>query len=407
MNTIPQHARVSASTPKGLWLQRKCACGGKIGSSGACADCQRRKTLGWQTQLAVGAADDVYEREAERVAQQVAGGPALQQAGMPRIQRLSAAPGAASMTPDASPPSVETTLAAPGRALEPEVRQDMERCLGHDFSRVRVHTDAPAARSTQELDANAYTAGAHIAFAPGRYAPRTCEGRRLLAHELAHVVQQGAGHPLGVQRDGKDKPTPAPRVVPPVAPNQTQQKMIDDARRGAAVRTQLAMFRASGIEGAEALMRAKALARIKFDWPDPNMEQISDVLRGMGSGVITAEAKVAGPGDPECGTRAGYVRGYRAPIVLCPAFFAKGTTPESRIRTMVHEMAHLQRIGSADAGEAYYPVFDCDSPGAFESADSWANYVHCLSGQTPDANVVTVPVPGGGSKAAPKKGGKP
>jgi hypothetical protein len=221
------------------------------------------------------------------------------------------------------------------------------------------------------------------------------------------VVQQGAGHPLGVQRDGKDKPTPAPRVVPPVAPNQTQQKMIDDARRGAAVRTQLAMFRASGIEGAEALMRAKALARIKFDWPDPNMEQISDVLRGMGGGVITAEAKVAGPGDPECGTRAGYVRGYRAPIVLCPAFFAKGTTPESRIRTMVHEMAHLQRIGSADAGEAYYPVFDCDSPGAFESADSWANYVHCLSGQTPDANVVTVPVPGGGSKAAPKKGGKP
>ena len=52
-------------------------------------------------------------------------------------------------------------------------------------------------------------------------------------------------------------------------------------------------------------------------------------------------------------------------------------------------------------------MFDCDSPGAFESADSWANYVHCLSGQTPDANVVTVPVPGGGSKAAPKKGGKP
>jgi hypothetical protein len=79
-------------TPTGLWLQRKCACGGKVGSSGACADCQRRKTLGWQTQLAVGAADDVYEREAERVAQQVAGGPALQQAGMPRIQRLSAAP---------------------------------------------------------------------------------------------------------------------------------------------------------------------------------------------------------------------------------------------------------------------------------------------------------------------------
>ena len=55
-------------------------------------------------------------------------------------------------------------------------------------------------------------------------------------------------------------------------------------------------------------------------------EQISDVLRGMGGGVITAEAKVAGPGDPECGTRAGYVRGYRAPIVLCAAFFASSSS---------------------------------------------------------------------------------
>ena len=140
-----------------------------------------QEDAGLADQLAVGAADDVYEREAERVAQQVAGGPALQQAGMPRIQRLSAAPGAASMTPDASPPSVETTLAAPGRALEPEVRQDMERRLGHDFSRVRVHTDAACGTfRLQELDANAYTAGARISHfsAPGRYAPRTCEGRR-------------------------------------------------------------------------------------------------------------------------------------------------------------------------------------------------------------------------------------
>ena len=48
-------------------------------------------------------------------------------------------------------------------------------------------------------------------------------------------------------------------------------------------------------------------------------------------------------------------------------------------------MAHARGIGSADAMEQYFPVFDCESTGAFESADTWSNYVHCLSGQPPDA----------------------
>ena len=378
----------TATTPG--WLQRKCACGSAAGKSGSCSDCERKKMLGLQTQLAVGSADDVYEREADRVATQVAG-PAPQTVDglAPRIQRLSATPSASSMD---VPASVDATLASGGSPLEPALRGDLERRFGHGFSQVRVHADARADQSAREVDANAYTVGRHIAFAAGRFAPQTSEGRRLLAHELTHVVQQGGGLALGLQRDDKNqKPV---KIVPPVAPNKAQTKMIGDARRGAAIRTQRAMFRANGIEGTQALTEAQALARIKFDWADPNMEQISDVLRGMGGGVITADVMVAGPGDPECGSRAGYVRGSRPPIVLCPAFFAKSTTNESRIRTMVHEMAHLQRIGSADVAESYFPIFDCDSPGAFESADSWANYVNCLSGQTPDANVITVPVPG-------------
>jgi hypothetical protein len=108
------------------------------------------------------------------------------------------------------------------------------------------------------------------------------------------------------------------------------------------------------------------------------------VLSGMGGGLVTVDIKVAGASDPECGTRGGYVRGHQQPIVLCPAFFRDPADNEGRIRTLIHEMAHVKGVGNANLGEQYFPVFDCDSKGAFESADSWANYVHCLSGQTPD-----------------------
>jgi hypothetical protein len=73
----------------------------------------------------------------------------------------------------------------------------MEQRFGQDFSAVRVHTDAAAARTAEALDAEAFTHGRDVAFGPQRYAPRTGAGRALLAHELAHVIQQSRG---GAQR---------------------------------------------------------------------------------------------------------------------------------------------------------------------------------------------------------------
>jgi hypothetical protein len=67
----------------------------------------------------------------------------------------------------------------------------MDPLFGHDFSNVRVHADPMADRAAAAVDAHAYTVGTHIVFAEGHYAPHTVEGRRLLAHELAHTVQQG------------------------------------------------------------------------------------------------------------------------------------------------------------------------------------------------------------------------
>jgi hypothetical protein len=90
-------------------------------------------------------------------------------------------------------PTVEATLSAHGEPLESDVRQRMEHGFGYDFSRVRVYDDARAAQSADALNAHAYTVGERVAFARGAYDPRTEDGRALLAHELAHVVQQGMG----------------------------------------------------------------------------------------------------------------------------------------------------------------------------------------------------------------------
>ena len=94
-----------------------------------------------------------------------------------------------------APAIVHAVLHSPGRPLAPDVRVEMEGRFSEDFSHVRVHTDALAAESATAVDAIAYTVGNHIVFDEQRYAPSSDGSRSLLAHELAHVVQQGACPP--------------------------------------------------------------------------------------------------------------------------------------------------------------------------------------------------------------------
>jgi hypothetical protein len=83
----------------------------------------------------------------------------------------------------------------PGAPLPEPTRAHFEHRLGADLSAVRVHTDANAGRAARAEGAAAFAFGSDVVFAPGRYAPETAAGKRLLAHELAHVVQQGGGAP--------------------------------------------------------------------------------------------------------------------------------------------------------------------------------------------------------------------
>lgn len=174
----------------GILPQPRCACGStRASASEECAGC--RSALPLQARLGVGASDDPLEQEADRVADQVlaAGNGVPAHAAAPQIQRFPRSDGGVVGT---APASVTGVLANPGRPLDAALRHDMERRFGADLSGVRVHTDALAERSAQDVNAQAYTVGRNIVFGAGRFAPAMHEGRRLLAHELTHVLQQSA-----------------------------------------------------------------------------------------------------------------------------------------------------------------------------------------------------------------------
>jgi hypothetical protein len=189
-------------------LQRKCACGNQTIAAGECVECANKKT-GLQRKLAIGASNDPLEREADRVAEQILAAPAHTPVHVspPRIQRYARQ---AIGEVNSAPASVEHVLASSGRPLEPSLRQDMEQRFVHDFSQVRVHTGAAAEQSTREVSAHAYTAGHNIVFDKGEFSPETQGGRRLLAHELTHVIQQSSvSAKSSIHRQERSRPSPA------------------------------------------------------------------------------------------------------------------------------------------------------------------------------------------------------
>jgi hypothetical protein len=149
--------------------------------------------------LRIGDPADAFEQEADRAAAAVMAGsgvgPTWSLARMsivPPLQR-DRAQGGGEARSGVAPAIVHDVLHKQGQPIEAARRAFMERRFGHDFSRVRVHADAEAARSARAVNALAYTVGADVVLDPARVHPDSTAGQRLLAHELAHVVQQ-RGH---------------------------------------------------------------------------------------------------------------------------------------------------------------------------------------------------------------------
>lgn len=157
-----------------------------------------------QLELSVSAPGDPFERQADLIADRVARMPASstlgsrvfegerfgnEAAGRVHTKRLNSD----NTLIASAPPSVNKVLKSPGDPLDSATRAFMEPRFGHSFSQVRVHSGASAEQSARDVDARAYTVGDQIVFGAAEHSHATPEGRRLLAHELAHVVQNDTG----------------------------------------------------------------------------------------------------------------------------------------------------------------------------------------------------------------------
>jgi hypothetical protein len=181
-----------------------------------------------QAKLKVGQPGDEYEKEADRVAEQVMRMPGLQKVSGNNLHIQRAYPecgenelkrqpikeeekiqrktkeekvqtkAASGFTPEIDP-GIENhiqSIRGRGNPLSENERAFFEPRFGYDFGSVRVHTYAEANRMAKAINAQAFTIGHDIAFAPGQYSPETEDGKRLLAHEFTHVVQQNTRMPI-------------------------------------------------------------------------------------------------------------------------------------------------------------------------------------------------------------------
>lgn len=177
---------------------------------------------GLQAKLRIGQPWDKYEQEADRVAEQVMRMPE------PNVQLKRSCPFAKGSCTEKekilqtkevsgkttqSSPALESqikSLRGGGQPLPESVSAFFEPRFGHDFSRVRVHSGAAAEQSARDANAQAYTVGHNIVFGAGRFAPETNDGRRLIAHELTHVVQQSGGFHVGKKNETGGLPSLKP-----------------------------------------------------------------------------------------------------------------------------------------------------------------------------------------------------
>ncbi len=122
--------------------------------------------------------------------------------------------------------SYVSSLSTAGQSLSANSRQFFEPRFGHDFSNVRIHTDQVAAKSAESINALAYTTGNNIVFNSGQYSPDSPTGQRLMAHELTHVIQQGGSAASKIQK--VDKTPAAPCNLVSVVPSNDRYKFVVD-----------------------------------------------------------------------------------------------------------------------------------------------------------------------------------
>jgi hypothetical protein len=220
-------------------VQRRCACGG------TCEKCA--------AEVSAVAPQPVTEEDPKRIVQARAADDGLDADGV-------------AMSADSA-----------AQPLDPGTRRFMESRFGRDLADVRVHTDRPAAESASALGADAYTSGRDVYFAAGKYAPETAEGQHLLAHELAHTVQQA---------DGRTPEAVAARASDGLIVGRPDDPMEEEAERAADAIT-------SGVAGPAAVSADHTPAVRRQEAPAPEAKKDEGVLNYLSRKALEgAEATI-------------------------------------------------------------------------------------------------------------------
>lgn len=356
-------------------LQRACACGGSAGVSDKCAGCDSEEKLGaslLQPKLTVSAPDDPYEQEADEVAERVMRMPAAGAAPLPvhpLIQREAAAPlqrdpmgpeeeqeddepvaqrKAATGAGPAAPAGLAAALGSPssGALLPAAARSFFEPRFQRDLGHVRIHDGASAGAMARDINARAFTTGPDIYFGPGQYDPASSAGRRLLAHELTHVFQQGGERTL--RRKALDTaPAAEPTVrIPMDSPHNLNEAVAETvaADAGGSDSPPPAAGGAAPSDGAAELPASLA----------------AGILRPSGGGALPGHARARH--ERRLGSAFDHVRIHQGPGAarLADALGARAFTYGPDIwlgdgesvadrRLMAHELTHVaQQAGVAD-----------------------------------------------------------
>ena len=427
--------RLLEDKPDGLEADSDASASGRFGHDFSQVPINAKAPVKIQPKLAINPPGDIHEQEADRISEQVVriSEPQLQhpcacgrgcqkcQAKRPNQEHFSLQTErvqASDTGQIAAPPMVHEVLAGPGQPLDSSTRDFMEPRFGYDFSRVRIHSDARAAASAQSINALAYTVGTDVVFAAAQFSPATAQGRKLLAHELTHVVQQDqfassvrrAPRALVQRRQTSVQPAPVVGVDPGATCNLDQHRKIEPAAHKAnqwlssAIPALDAFL--SGAKTKEAQAAAAALSRHFHSFERAVVIYVRDRLKTIQSDIFTRQNfRVNCPpaSDAECNKTstgqafAAVVSEDQNELNFCAQFFSR-KEEDDRASTIIHEFGHAllglsktQRmliIDRAYKHDAYYAYLTTGE--ALTNAESYAMFAReVATGSSPAHAFIT------------------
>jgi hypothetical protein len=273
-----------------------------------------------------------------------------------------------------------------------------------------VHTGKEAAETSRALNARAFTVGRHIAFGEGAFSPGTAEGKKLLAHELTHVLQQSAvaSESTTIRRQTIDPSCAGHEGILNAAWAEAVRMLSDT------LSTLRSVQQAMTLEGGPLRLMPRQARYILNTFGDVGgmqggggftkigrlIERFERIQGGF-SGGKTLRCDVASVPNNDCAWRSAFVVvGNRADIFLCPNFFQADVSVSQRGATLIHEMAHsvLNATHKGIPERTYPPAFfDCDIAlglefnQAIRNAFAYEILANCLHGSRPSSAVTASP----------------